>query len=72
MLLYLHSRLTQRKQATMIRLPARQTDLFLRLEETRERFSEASEAELINLLGQLIQTVPQAVGEEISDEQDNR
>ncbi len=56
----------------MIRLPARQTDLFLRLKETRERFSEASEAELINLLGQLIQTIHQAIGEEISDEQDNR
>jgi hypothetical protein len=56
----------------MIRLPARQTDLFLSLEETRERFSEATEAELINLLGQLIQTVHQAVGEETSDEQDNR
>lgn len=56
----------------MIRLPARQTELPLSPEETTQRLGAASEAELINLLGQLIHAVHQALDAEISDEQDHR
>ena len=56
----------------MIRPQARQAEWLLHAAEPLERLSPATEAELITLLGQLIQTVQRTLAEERGDEQDQR
>jgi hypothetical protein len=72
MLPYLRWSVMPTKAANMIRPQARQAELLLHAAEPLERLSPATEAELITLLGQLIQTVQRTLDEERGDEQAQR
>lgn len=72
MLPYLRWSVMPTKEANMIRSQARQAELLLHAAEPLERLSRATEAELITLLGQLIQTVQRTLAEERGDEQAQR